>query len=323
MSKGVHIRADYYRLLVFLFATSYGATLSRIPTEQFKDFANYLVYAEYSLPRFLNFLDGSILELLANEPVWLLINAVLSTFLPAEAVVRVIIFASATYVAWRILNSYPRHFLWLLMFLLLPWVVKNHLIHLRQGVAIALFLWGWFSPNRSMRWLLMGLAPFVHASFFFVLALLWIAKGMRYLSLGPEIRTIGFVVMGVSVGLGLAWLAALLGARQAEEYDFAMAQVSGLGFVLWLGILGLWFLEGRDFLKEYVFESGMIVFYLSTYWLIEVTARIFESGMLPVLLAGLTLTAWRRFVFLTVIVISGGTTWLLRIGQPAMGFGTG
>ncbi|HSH42221.1 MAG TPA: hypothetical protein VK973_08880, partial [Arenicellales bacterium] len=46
-------------------------------------------------------------------------------------------------------------------------------------------------------------------------------------------------------------------------------------------------------------------FYLCTYWLLEVTARIFESGMLPILFAGLLLTGWRRPAFLTLIVVYG------------------
>jgi hypothetical protein len=113
----------------------------------------------------------------------------------------------------------------------------------------------------------------------------------------------------------------VLGARQAAQYDFHMTEVSGLGFVLWFVIFVLWVFEGRSFLREHVFETGMIVFYLSTYWLIEVTARIFESGMLLVLLAGLALPGWRRLGFLAVIVAYGSATWLLRTGQPAMGFG--
>jgi hypothetical protein len=60
---------------------------------------------------------------------------------------------------------------------------------------------------------------------------------------------------------------------------------------------------------------------LGTYWLIEVTARIFESGLPLVLLAGLSLSGWRRVVFLFAVLGSGSLMWLMRLGQPAMGFG--
>jgi hypothetical protein len=238
---------DLYYLLAFLFALIFGILLSHVPTEQFKDFNNYLVYAELSLPRLLDLLGRGMLPVLANEPVWLLINTVLGAIFPEDTVVRVIIFVTATSTAWLVLTSQPRHLIWLMVFLLLPVVVKNHLIHLRQGLAIAVFLWGWFSQGRSSRWLLMCLAPFVHASFFFVLGILWASKAMRYLQIGPDIRTIVFASMGWGTGLGLGWFASALGARQVETYAFSMPQVSGLGFLMWFGILGLWMLEGKNF----------------------------------------------------------------------------
>lgn len=317
---GVRVEAVIYKLLTLLVAVSYGGMLSHIPSEHFKDFGNYLIYAEYSWSRLLGMLDRGLLVTLSNEPVWLLINASLGAVLTAETVVRFIIFGSSTSVAWLALRSDPRHFIWLLLFLLLPVVMKNHLIHIRQGAAIALFLWGWFSSNRFARWILMGISPFVHASFFFVLAILWVAKGTRFLRLGPDIRTLVFGAMGGTVGVGLAWIASLVGARQAETYNFTMTDVSGLGFLFWLLIFAILIMQGKRFLREHIFETGMIVFYLCTYWLLEVTARIFESGMLPILFAGLLLTGWRRPAFLTLIVVYGVMTWLLRLGQPAMGF---
>jgi hypothetical protein len=102
-----------------------------------------------------------------------------------------------------------------------------------------------------------------------------------------------------------------------------MEDVSGLGFAFWFGVLGLMLMQGRNFLRKYVFETGLVGFYLATYWMIEVTARIFESGLLLVLLAGLSLTGWRRLTYLSAVLAFGGLSWILRVGQPAMGFGIG
>ncbi len=57
-----------------------------------------------------------------------------------------------------------------------------------------------------------------------------------------------------------------------------------------------------------------------TYWLVEVTARIFESGFFVVFFAGLTLRGWRRQVFLGIVMGAGALAWVLRIGQPGLGF---
>lgn len=307
-------------IFVLFLSIIYGGLLSQIPNEDFKDFANYLIYAEHSWLRFIGMTQLGILPTLTNEPVWLLLNSVLGLYLEPEVVVRVIIFISASSVAWLVLTRYPTQFIWLFLFLLMPMVIKNFLIHLRQGVAIALFLWGWYSSGSFRRWLLMGLAPFVHASFFFVLALLFFAKILQRFRLGSDLRTLGFVVLGVLIGSGLGWIASVLGARQALEYDFSMTDVSGIGFVVWGLVAIIWMFEGRRFLRSYAFEAGVIVFYLSTYWLIEVTARIFESGLILVLIAGLALTKWRRFAFLSVVLGFGGLSWALRFGQEGMGF---
>jgi len=308
-------------LIPLILAVTYGATLSQIPSEEFKDFGNYLIYAENSWLRLLGLLNQGFLVTLSNEPVWLLINAGLGAALSAESVVRLIIFSSAASVAWLVLRSDPRHFIWLLLFLLLPVVMKNHLIHLRQGAAIALFLWGWFSQNRSVRLLFMGLSPFVHASFFLVLVILWAARGATHLRMAADIRTLMFGALGILIGTSLGWIAQMMGARQAETYEFAMTDVSGLGFVFWLVVFVIMVMSGRRFLREHAFEMGVIVFYLSTYFLVEVTGRMFENGMLLVLLSGLALTGWRRPAFLSVITVYGVTTWFLRVGQPAMGWG--
>lgn len=301
-------------------AVAYGFVLSQLPDVHFKDFSNYLVYADSSWLIALRYADGGLLRILSNEPVWLLMNTGLGLFLDPETVVRTIIFFGATSVAWLILRHYPQHFVWLILFLFLPQVIKNYLIHLRQGAAIAVFLWGWFAVNRSSRWLLIGLTPFIHASFFFLLALLALTWFLRSIRFAPDLKTITYVGAGIAVGLGLGVLAELLGTRQAAQYAFERTDVSGLGFLLWLMILGIMLSAGKSWLREHAFESGIVTFYLTTYWLIEVTARIFESGLVVVLLAGLTLRGWRRQAFLGIVLGVGALSWVLSIGRPALGF---
>lgn len=309
--------------IVSFLAIFYGLVLSQVPNEQFKDFANYLIYAENGLIIFLERLNGGALSFLVNEPVWLLVNAGLGSVLEPEMVVRTIIFFSASSVAWLVLSSRPQYFFWLILFLFLPAVVKNHLIHLRQGLAVSIFLWGWFSDRWHLRWLLMVVSPLIHASFFFVLAVLFLAKILRYLRLSSDIRTFVFVVFGLSIGLGLGFVAVFFGARQAQEYEFAAAEVSGFGFGLWCFLLLVWLSGGRQFLHAHVFETGMIIVYLCTYWLVEVTARIFESGLLLVLLGSLALPPNQRRVFTFTTIILGGFMWLARTGSSALGFGIG
>ncbi len=135
-----------------------------------------------------------------------------------------------------------------------------------------------------------------------------------------EIRFFAFFSAGLVIALGLGWMASVLGARQAYEYQFVSADISGLGFVLWCGVLLVWILEGRLFLKRYSFEVSVILTYIVTYWFVEVSARIFESGIILVLIAGLNLSRWRRAVFVSLVYGVGGYVWLARLDKPLFGF---
>lgn len=313
--------SQYYHMFVFLIAVVYGAFFSLLPVDNFTDRDNYLNYAENSILILQRYQGWGLIPLLANEPLWLLVNAGLANWFSPEVVLRFIIFLPATLIAWMVLLRHPKHFLWVLVFLLFPAVLKNHLIHLRQGLAVAVFLLGWFTKKPSLRWIIIATTPFIHASFLFILCILVFSRSMTNLRLGPDLRT--GIVASLSVGMGLVFasLVSLFGARQGDEYDFSAIQASGLGFFFWLIIFGIWFFQGRKFLRNHAFESGVIIIYLGTYWLVNVTARIFESGLLLVLLASLNLTGWRRLSFFAAFLALFAIQWIVRLGKPIFGFG--
>ncbi|MBL8252238.1 MAG: hypothetical protein JNJ76_01370 [Candidatus Competibacter sp.] len=311
-----------YQLLALTLAVVYGGVLAGLPLDEFKDRASYLIYAEHSWEIFERYWGVSPLVGLVNEPLWLLINIGLAAVLPPEAVLRTIIFVPATLVAWLVLRQNPRQFGWLLLFLMLPQVVKNHIIHLRQGLAIAVFLAGWLASRQSLRWTLFAATPFIHASFFFVLFLWVMVKSMRLLRLAADLRTL--LVAGAAIGVGGSyWLVDVLGARQAELYTASATDLSGLGFAFWALVLIVMFLQGREFLRQYVFEISTIVFFLGTYFFSPVTGRIFESTLLLVLLSGLRLTGWRYLAFIWLFVVYIVQQWLMRIDQSNFGWGLG
>lgn len=310
-----------YLLLVLACSLIYGGVLTALPLEEFRDRDNYLRYATSSWGILESYWAKSPLVALANEPLWLLINAGLAKVFTPETVLRLIIFFPATWVAWIVLRQDSRQFVWLLFFLLIPQIFVHHLCMLRQGLAISIFLTGWFAHRKSVRLLFMAATPFIHASFFFVLLLLVVVTVARRLRLAAELRIPLFVALGLGVALSLGWVAPLLGARQAGLYNFSASYVSGLGFVFWGMILAVMCLQGRIFMRRYAFEIGVIVFYLASYFLIEVTARILESALLLVLLAGLHLTSWRRVAFLMSILGYGILQYALKLNEPWLGFG--
>lgn len=321
--KNNEIRINIYQSISFIIALFYALFLSSLPLTVFKDRHNYLIYAEYSHDIIHKYLDSNILALFSNEPVWLALNIALDFFFSADITLRVIIFIPAFLVSYYTLRSEPHQFLWLLLILFVPNIIKNHIIHLRQGVAIACFLVAWFSKKKVLRIVLFSITPFIHSSFFFVMGLFVLTNLMLRMRLSPSIRILVIAFCSILTSFSLQWIASLLGARQANEYQFTGGEVSGLGFLFWLIILTIFCLQDKNFLREHAFEANTIVYYLGTYFFIEVTARVFESTLLLVLLAGLKLTGWRRIFYLALLLFFTLYSYYLRIRQPWLGWGNG
>jgi len=325
------MRVKRASVVAVLVATSYGALLGFVlPFEGFKDRVNYLNYATYPWLILQRYYHQGVVALWSNEPLWLLINAGLKKCFAPVAVVRVIIFTSAfltTVALFRVARRKHSHLSvlrlwpWLFLFLIHPQIIGNFIVHIREGLAMAVFLTGWASQRSKIRWVYMGLAPFIHAAFFVVLLIYFTVSFLRVARLSPRGRIFFVLVEGGLVGSSLKYLVHLLQARQAFEYRFHMTKVSGFGFLFWLMILALMYWEHRNFLRQHVFEASSIAFYLTTYFLIEVTARIFEATLPVVLLSGLELTRWRKRVFLILTVLFVFAAYALRISEPRLGFG--
>ena len=291
--------------------------------DEIKDRANYIIYANSSDLIILKYFYSGILAFFFNEPLWLSFNIFLRSFLEPEQVVSTIIFFSASLSSYLILKINPKYFLFLLFLLFLPQVTVKYVVHLRQGLAISFFLLGWFSASKKWRWSFFIIASLIHASFFFVTLLYFLSIAMQRFKLAADLRTILTVIFGLIVSFGLGVAASFLGARQSEQYDFSAAETSGLGFLFWLGVSILYFLQGREFTRSHIFTMTTITFYLTTYFFIEVTGRIFESAILIVMLSSLELTSWRKKLFLLVCTFYAFVTWLIKINEPWLGWGTG
>lgn len=309
------------RVFAACFALVYGTFLSSLPIDEFRDRSNYLTYAENSFSILRGFWEIGPLTAMVNEPLWLLLNHVLSLTVPPEDVVRIIIMSGATSVAWLILTRGGCHPLWLIVLLFLPQVIKNHIVHLRQGVAIAVFLAGWFSTRRPLRLACFALTPFIHVSFFIVLLML----ALSYVLDATRARVWMRALVGSAVAGGVSAaafsLAGLVGARQVEEYDFLAKEISGLGFLLWFAVLLLMLAQGRRFIVQYTFALLSLGLYLSMYFVAEFSARVFESAMLVVLIAAARTSNWRRIGLQAIIVILIVYQYLTQWHQPAFGFG--
>ncbi|HJS91155.1 MAG TPA: EpsG family protein [Steroidobacteraceae bacterium] len=307
-------------LPAFMLAVAYGGVLASLPLLAFQDRANYLNYATDSLVLLgKNVINGPV-AVLANEPVWLLVNWALGVlFTPAHAV-RLLIFTSALVMAFEVLRHAPsKGWAWALPFLLMPQLLDNYTTHLREGCGLSIFLAGWFSESRYRKYLLLVLSPLVHSSYFVVLALYLVVGVTKRLRLANDVQVAAIVTFGAAMSVGLVWLGSILGARQASEYQYlGGATVSGLGFVFWLAVLLIFLIEGSSLVRKHALAVGALVFYLTTYFFLQFTGRIFEAMLLLVLLAGLELTSWRKFAFVGLTISWVLFGWMVLAANPTM-----
>jgi hypothetical protein len=312
-SSGSRVALSPRRLAIFLLAMAYALVLVNLPLLAFRDRTFYLeYYAPYSDQILQRKVEQGLLPLLANEPAWLLLNIALASVLQPEDVVRVFIFVPAFVVAWVLLRSKPQHIFWLVFILLYPAVIKNHIIHVRQGVAIAIFLVGVLATrHRGLRWILIGVTPFIHSSFFFVIGIMLLAHLSRRLRFAADLSMFVFVLATAAALLSVEWVASAVGARQAAEYQLLDGTaVSGINFIFWGVMLGIMTMEGKDYLRRHRFEVAAVILYLGTYFFTPITARVFESVLPLVLIAGAELTQWRGLVFKLAIVVFGVVMWI-------------
>lgn len=309
-------------LFPLFFALVYASVLASFPLEVFKDRQNYLNYATYSDLILLGMFQRGWLSMLANEPVWLLTNIGLARVFTPDMSVRFVIFISAFLTSFILIRQNWKHSIWMIFFLLGPQVLKNYTIHLRQGLALSAFLIGYYSENRWVRLAFMAAAGFIHSSFLIISAIGLLAWSAGKIRLSLHWRLAFFLLCFLLIGLTIEVMASGLGARQGERYLDVDLNVSGLALIFWFAVLVIFVSRGSAFVKANLFAVSILCFYVATYFLSPISGRVFESGMLFVLIAGTKLQGRYRQAFYLIIVIYTAISYAQRVGEPWLGWAT-
>ncbi|WP_140919911.1 EpsG family protein [Limnobaculum xujianqingii] len=303
-------------VLISLF---YAIILTLLPMDVFQDRDNYLNYANSSriiLERNLN--DG-FLPYLTNEPVWLYLNVLISSIFGGENTVRFIIFFSSFLVSYSFLRiGYSKTSLFILILvLLMPQVLKNHTTHLRQGVAVAIFIFA-FLVNNRFKYLLLFMTPFIHASFFFLLPIYIFSELIKKYKfsgfiLSPREVMLLYIIFTFLLTFLFPYIIQFSGARQAEQYVNVLPDGSGLGFLIWSVFFFLFILQSSNWIRNEFYSLFSVGFYLSTYFTLAVTARVFESAFLFVFLSMFSTRKDYRLLFIVLCMILFISQWFLLL----------
>ncbi|BDM65192.1 hypothetical protein NFHSH190041_26440 [Shewanella sp. NFH-SH190041] len=311
-----------YQTTIFIFALIYASILTwGFPIDGMLDRPNYLLYVTNAFTLIISNISKGELSFIFNEPIWLSINFCLGLLFSPENVVRIFIFFSSFLTFYVCVKNNIKHVFLMVLILIYPQVIKNYIIHLRQGLAVSIFIYAWYLTNKKIKLFVMLCTPLIHASFFFVVFIYFVVKFLTKLKLARDVKLLALFVLGFIIAIVIPILTLYLGARQANEYNFSDISVSGGAFILWFVILMLFWFQGKVFFKIHTFEISSIGFYLSTYFFTPVTARIFESSILLVFIAGLYLSSWRKYLYIFLFLLTLIYTYYSRINLPYFGWG--
>lgn len=293
-----------------------------IPLDEIKDFSNYVIYAGESGQVLSRNLSNSFGAFLFNDPVFLVIMALLKFLIPEQEIAaKMFYFMTAFFLSYTLLGVSKRFFLILCLLLIFPNVLRYNLVQIRQGFAIALFLYAYQHRYSNRSIFLILLTPFIHSSFFIILCLLIVADLAKVVRFSSDVIALIAMSLGLMFTHGFLYVAGVLGARQAERYADAVTDVSGLAFVFWSVVLMLFMGQNRLWRADHRFEILVIVFYLTTYFLSPHAGRIFGSVFLLLVIGGFSLPPKSRSIYLFLVIFFSILDILNRVGKPWLGFG--
>jgi hypothetical protein len=273
--------------LLFLFiCIPYGLILYSLPLTIFLDRTYYLEYAASSEFILINYyLSGGVVSVFFNEPLWLLINMTLSLSFQPEQIVRIIILFSSVLFSFSLAKKLgSKNFLLVLLILLFPQVLQNYITHLRQGLALSVFMYGILNTKRAKLYTLF--AALIHSSFYFILFFQLLEIILVKMRLSFHLKVMAYFISSVFLITVVDSVASLIGDRRGGQYSSEDIQVSGLGWIFWLVFFFLLLLRNFPLFKKPNGALPIFIFYLTSYFSLAFVARIFES-ILPYILTGL------------------------------------
>ena len=287
------------------------------PFYSFSDRGNYLIHAQPG--RFGNVLDRGPVEIIEYQPLWRAWNEVLTTFFDEKTVVLIhsglstflLIFAALSLID-RFGLRFQHKLIFLVLFFTLPMFHDKTTSHLRQGLAISLFVTS-FLLRKPSQVALVWLLPFIHYGFL-ITATTWTAvellrtERFRPISCLTPMVLVSLLTMFMVTGFMLLYLIALLVDFDRLSYYlwYREVEVTGLGLVLWGFVAFLLIAQGKEFLRNNLFVVTSVLQYLIGYVLFLTPARMFNNAQVLVAIAGLQLTGYRLIGFYFVLALLVG-----------------
>ncbi|WIY52439.1 hypothetical protein O9Z70_13370 [Devosia sp. YIM 151766] len=316
-----HRQPAHTIFVCLLAALLYALPISSIPYYSMKDHANYVGHVLNGMQILGAYSGLNILLLPFQEPLWFAAVSLLGRILSPEATIQAMSIVPAFITAALVAKAQPRNYIAILLILTFPLVLKNNTAQIRQGVAIMFFLAGLLSERRQIKIVLMGLAPLIHVGFYIIGAVWIVTWAISRMRLSSELKVASIATICCLITITIPLMAVLTEARQGNEYQAIDPQGSGLAAIFWAGILAIFISGGREYINNNLFSIALLVSYLALYIFSPLAGRIWEAGVLFVLLSGFRLPGWQKGTFVLAIAAYSLLLYARAWGLPWPGYG--
>lgn len=319
LKYGFSNSASYF-LYIFLVAFLYPIVVFSLP--EFKDYQNYIAHIERSLIILSNFsvlLSSGSLSILFAEPLWYVLLAALNFIFDPEIVIGLIIALSLTMLSLGLSKHNKRPWTNLLLIFILFPLANKYFMQLRQGFAIAIYIWA-YSTKGKKTLILRLLTPLIHTSLFLLIAVEAAYNLFRYFHLSKRILLTSSAIIAIITTAAIPLLVRVIGAQGfiSEAFVLDAPTVSGMGALLWSLYGVVFFLLSRPSKEVAIGLTGILVFVFSQFY-IDIGSR-FIPIFLPFIIASYTYKSLKLQFLVVVTVVLGLLLWGPIIMNPSSVF---
>jgi hypothetical protein len=213
-----------------------------------------------------------------------------------------IIISISVFLFFKVLISIRELKFWeILLIFFCPTVIVNYVMTVRQGFALSVFLWIFYNMKKRG---FLNIVPLIHFAYFIVLPVYYLSSYLKKKNLiNPHVILFGFFILSIFLSIFILKITNSLNLIYFDAFQDNVQFRLGFGVLFWFIILCLFISEGKVFLKNHLFESMVIIFYVGTVAFFNPFSRILQASSVFVLLSGFSLKAWRRQVFIILLIM--------------------
>ena len=260
----------------------------------------YLSYAINAKEIINNTLNYNLYLFLINEPLWLLTNIFISIIIDDQYVPLAVGLINYLICVNFVFKKVEKKYIFAILILFfMPQIYKSFLVHLRQGLAVGLYISSFICKNKGYKYVLMFSAGLVHNSFIPISAVhILYDRYSKFFSA----KTIIFITLslGSISAVFLFEILELLNFRQHDNYSGVVQNNSGIGFFFWSIIFSILLTNNSSRLKSTLIVIIPIGIYLLLYFVNPISARFLESYLILIVSSIYLLS---KYKFYTVYVM--------------------